>query len=51
LRNRVKRFFRYLKEKTVIFHHKLSAILQPIHDILSGREGRAVSKKAYPDTI
>jgi hypothetical protein len=25
MRNRVERFFRYLKEKTVIFHHKLSA--------------------------
>jgi putative transposase len=25
LRSRVERFFRYLKERTVIFHHKLSA--------------------------
>jgi hypothetical protein len=25
LRNRVERFFRYQKERTVIFHHKLSA--------------------------
>jgi hypothetical protein len=25
MRNRVERFFRYLKERTVIFHHKLSA--------------------------
>jgi len=25
IRNRVKRFFRYLKEKVAIFHHKLSA--------------------------
>jgi len=25
LRNRVERFFRYLKERTVVFHHKLSA--------------------------
>jgi len=25
MRNRVERFFRYLKERTTIFHHKLSA--------------------------
>ena len=25
MRNRVKRFFRYLKERTAVFHHKLSA--------------------------
>jgi putative transposase len=25
LRNRVERFFRYLKERTVVFHHKMSA--------------------------
>jgi transposase-like protein len=25
MRNRVERFFRYLKERTVIFHHKMSA--------------------------
>jgi putative transposase len=25
IRNRVERFFRYLKERTVVFHHKLSA--------------------------
>jgi len=25
LRSRVKRFFRYLKERTMVFHHKLSA--------------------------
>jgi transposase-like protein len=25
LRNRVKRFFRYLKERMMIFHHKMSA--------------------------
>jgi hypothetical protein len=45
LRNRVERFFRYLNEKTVIFHHKLNQILQPIHNILSGREGREKGKK------
>jgi hypothetical protein len=25
MRNRVERFFRYLKEITIVFHHKLSA--------------------------
>jgi hypothetical protein len=25
IRNRVERFFRYLKERTIVFHHKLSA--------------------------
>jgi hypothetical protein len=25
MRNRVERFFRYLKERTMVFHHKLSA--------------------------
>jgi transposase-like protein len=25
MHNRVERFFRYLKERTVVFHHKLSA--------------------------
>jgi len=25
MRNRVERFFRYLKERTVVFHHKMSA--------------------------
>jgi hypothetical protein len=25
MRNRVERFFRYLKERTLVFHHKLSA--------------------------
>jgi hypothetical protein len=25
MRNRVERLFRYLKERTVVFHHKLSA--------------------------
>jgi transposase-like protein len=62
MRNRVERFFRYLKERTVVLHHKLSArkhiqgtknltIPKPIHDILSGREDRKVSKNAYLDTI
>jgi hypothetical protein len=55
MRNRVERFFRYLKERTIVFHHKMSArnhmqgiTNQPIHTILSGRE---VTKNAYPDTI
>jgi hypothetical protein len=25
MRNRVERLFRYLKERTIVFHHKLSA--------------------------
>jgi hypothetical protein len=25
MRNRIERFFRYLKERTVVFHHKISA--------------------------
>jgi hypothetical protein len=62
MRNRVERFFEYLKERTVVFHHKLSArdhiqginnlkaIPKPIHTILSGREGE-VSKNAYLDII
>jgi hypothetical protein len=25
MRNRVERFFRYLKERTIVLHHKLSA--------------------------
>jgi hypothetical protein len=51
MRNRVERFFRYLKERTIVFHHKMSArdhtgnkqpktIPKPIHNILSSREGR-----------
>jgi hypothetical protein len=63
MRNRVERFFRYLKERTIVFHHKLSAryhiqginnlkqFLTLIHNILSGREDREVSKNAYLDTI
>jgi len=47
MRNRVERFFRYLKERTVVFHHKLSARdhvqgitnLNLFLTILSGREG------------
>jgi transposase-like protein len=51
MRNRVERFFRYLKERTAVFHHKLSAIPKPTHDILSGREDGEVRENAYPDTI
>jgi transposase-like protein len=52
LEYRHERFFRYLKERTVVFHHKLSArdhvrgnkqpkaIPKPVHNILPGREGR-----------
>ncbi len=51
VRNGVERFFRYLKERTAVFHHKLSAIPKPIHNILSVREDREVRENAYPDTI
>jgi hypothetical protein len=43
MRNRVERFFRYLKQRTAVFHHKLSAIPKPINNTLLGREGREVS--------
>jgi hypothetical protein len=42
MRNRVERFFRYLN---VVFNHTMSTILKPINNILSGHEGREVSKK------
>jgi putative transposase len=63
MRNRVERFFRYLKERTMVFHHKMSArdhiqginkpqaIPNPIHNILPGYEDREVSENAYLDTI
>jgi hypothetical protein len=62
MRNRVERFFRYLKERTAVFHHKMSArdhtgnhkpktIPKPIHNILSGLKDGEVSKNAYLDTI
>jgi hypothetical protein len=62
MRNRVERFFRYLKERTMVFHHKMSAkdhiqginnlkqFLNPIHNILPHREDREVNKKCL-DTI
>jgi hypothetical protein len=60
MRNRVERFFRYLKERTVVFHYKTNArnqiqgiitIPKPIHNILPGSEDTEVSKNAYLDTI
>jgi hypothetical protein len=63
LRNRVERFFRYLRERIMIFHHKLSArnhvqgvmslklflnLFTPYYE--AARTGRWV-KNAYPDTI
>jgi hypothetical protein len=63
LRNRVERFFRYLKERTAVFHlqakrkkrhtgdHKPQTIPNPIHTILSGCEDREVSENTYLDTI
>jgi hypothetical protein len=58
MRNRVERLFRYLKERTIVFHHKLSTRnhiqgitnLKPIHNILSGRK-EEVSENAYLDTM
>jgi hypothetical protein len=52
------RFFIYLKERTVVFHHKMGAKdyiqritnLKQFLTLLSGRKGE-VSKKAYLDTI
>jgi transposase-like protein len=34
LRNRVERFFRYLKERTMMSHHKLSAREDHVHEIM-----------------
>jgi hypothetical protein len=61
MRNRVEKLFRYLKERTMVFHHKMSARnhVQGITNlklfltlILSGREDREVSENAYYlDTI
>jgi hypothetical protein len=60
--NKVESFFRHLKERTAVFHHKMSArdhykgnnkhqaILKPTHNILPGSQ-REVSKNAYLDTI
>jgi hypothetical protein len=63
LRNRVERFFRYLKERTMVFHHKMSARdhVQGINNLKlfltlftlyyqAARTGR-LAKKAYLDTI
>jgi hypothetical protein len=63
MRNRVERFFRYLKERNRSIppqderekprtgNHEPQATPKPIHTILSGREDREVSKNAYLDTI
>jgi putative transposase len=62
MRNRVERFFRYLKERTIVFHHKLSARdhIQGITNLklflslftlyYQACEGE-VNKNAYLDTI
>jgi len=62
LRNRVERFSRYLKERTIVFHHKLSARndIQGITNIklflnlftiyYQAAKGRR-AKNAYPDII
>jgi hypothetical protein len=57
LEYRHERFFRYLNERTAVFHHKLSTrdhignkqpqtIPNPIHNILAGSKDREVSKNA-----
>jgi len=58
LRNRVERFFRYLKERTAVFHHKMSARnnIQGIknlnlYTIYYQTIKTGVSKNAYLDTI
>jgi len=58
MRNRVERFFRYLSippqaklENHIQGINKPKTIPKPIHNILSGREDREVSKNAYLDTI
>jgi hypothetical protein len=56
MRSRVERFFRYLKERTVVFHHKMSARnhVQGIKNLklfLSLFTLREVSINAYLDTI
>jgi hypothetical protein len=62
MRNRVERFFRYLNERTIVFHHKLSARdhVQGITNIKQflnlftiyyQATGREVRKNAYLDTI
>ena len=62
MRNRVERFFRYLKERTVVFHHKISARnhvqgiknLKPFISLFTTYYQAArgeVSKNAYLDTI
>jgi transposase-like protein len=51
IRNRIERFFRYLKERTAVFHHELrerprtgnkqpKTIPKPIHNILSNHKNR-----------
>jgi transposase-like protein len=57
MRNRVEMFFRYLKERNMVFHHKMSArnhvqgINNLKYNILPGYEDREVSENAYLDTI
>jgi hypothetical protein len=63
LEYRYERFFRYLKERTMVFNHKMSArdriqgirnlklSLNPIHNILIPPRGEGVSKNAYLYTI
>ena len=60
--NRVERFFRYLKERTAVFHHKMTArnrvlgitnlkLSLNLSTIYYQAERRKVGENAYPDTI
>jgi len=57
MRNRVERFFRYLKERTIVFHHKISArdhiqgINNLFYSILPGIQAGEVGKNAYLEII
>jgi len=63
VRNRIERFFRHLKERTVVFHHKMSARdhVQGIKNLklflnlftlyYQRQRGQKVGENAYPDTI
>jgi hypothetical protein len=62
MRNMVERFFRYLKERTTVFHYKLSArnhiqgitnlkLSLNLSTIYYQAERRKVGENAYPDTI
>jgi hypothetical protein len=62
MRNRVERFFRYLKERTTVFHRKMSAgnhiqgiknlkLFLNLFTLYYQAASQEVGEKAYPDTI